>query len=198
MKILRFDVSSRLLHWSHALVFFWLMITGIILFFTPKSLLGDPFIKMVHLYASFPFILLPLIIYFRGSISTRNDIKELMEWGKDDLQWFIGLFKMNKTDIPGKFNAGQKANFLLVLLLIAGFSLTGFLVWMKSMFSRSFVELNFIIHDSLAIMSIILLAGHITLALYYSESLKSIIYGKVDAAWAKEHYPDWFLKEKRG
>ncbi|CAG0998506.1 formate dehydrogenase subunit gamma [Methanosarcinales archaeon] len=195
MKILRFDIYSRVLHWSHALVFLWLLITGIALFFTPKSLLGDPFIKMAHLYASLPFILLPLIIYLRGSISIRNDIIELMEWRKDDLHWFIELFKNDKTDVSGKFNAGQKANFLVVLLLIMGFSLTGFLVWMKSMFSRSFVELNFIIHDSLAILSILLLTGHITLALYYSESLKCIIYGKIDAAWAKEHYPNWFLKK---
>lgn len=195
MKILRFDIYSRVLHWSHALVFLWLLITGIALFFTPKSLLGDPFIKMAHLYASFPFILLPLIIYLRGSISIRNDIIELMEWRRDDLHWFMELFKNVKTDVSGKFNAGQKANFLVVLLLIMGFSLTGFLVWMKSMFSRSFVELNFIIHDSLAILSILLLTGHITLALYYSESLKCIIYGKIDASWAKEHYPNWFLKK---
>jgi len=194
LKILRFDISSRLLHWSHALVFFWLLITGIALFFTPKSLLGDPFIKMVHLYASLPFILLPLIIYLRGSISTRNDIKELMEWTYDDLNWFIGILKKNKVVPAGKFNAGQKANFLIILLIIAGLSITGFVVWTKMMFSRSFVELNFMIHDSLAILSILLLSGHIILALYYSESLKGIIYGTVDAGWAKEHYPDW----KRG
>jgi cytochrome b subunit of formate dehydrogenase len=65
---------------------------------------------------------------------------------------------------------------------------------MKSMFSRSFVELNFIVHDSLAIMSILLLSGHIILAFYYRETLKSIIYGTLDLGWAKEHYPDWFLK----
>ncbi len=180
MKILRFDISSRIIHWSHVLVFFWLLATGIALFLTPKSLLGNPPIKMVHEYASIPFILLPSIIYILGSISTRDDIKELTEWGRDDLHWFIELFKKNKTDVKGKFNGGQKANFLVVLLLIIGLSLTGFVIWMKSMFSRSFVELNFIIHDSLAIMSILLLAGHITLALHYSESLKCIIYGKVD------------------
>ncbi|VVB94337.1 Prokaryotic cytochrome b561 [uncultured archaeon] len=197
MKISRFDISSRILHWSHALVFFWLLTTGVALFLTPKSLLGDPIIKMVHLYASLPFIILPLIIYLRGSVSTRNDIKELMGWARDDINWFIGLLKKNKADVRGKFNGGQKANFLLVLLLMSGFVLTGFVVWMKSMFSRSFVELNFIIHDSLAIFSILLLSGHIILALYYIESMKSIIYGKADAVWAKEHYPDWFLKEKR-
>ena len=171
--------------------------TGIVLFLTPKSLLGDPFIKMVHLYASLPLILLPVIIYFLESISTRNDIKELMEWTKDDLHWFLEFPRKNKTFVTGKFNAGQKANFLFVLILITGLTLTGYVVWMKSMFSRSFVELNFIIHDSLAVLSVLLLSGHIVLALYYSESLKSIIYGTVDAAWAKEHYTNWFENSKK-
>jgi formate dehydrogenase subunit gamma len=198
LKILRFDIASRILHWSHALVFFWLLITGITLFITPKSLLGDPFIRMVHIYASLPFILLPLIIYLSGSISTRNDIKQLLEWGRDDMHWLFELFKKNKTDVKGKFNAGQKVNFLVVLLLIIGFSFTGLVIWMKSNFSRSFVELNFIIHDSLVILSVLLLSGHITLALYYNESLKCIIFGIVDAEWAKKHYLNWFLKENKG
>jgi len=198
LKILRFDITSRILHWSHALVFFWLLITGIVLFLTSKSLLSNPFIKLAHLYASLPFILIPLIIFFRGNVSARNDVIELMDWTNDDINWFMGLFKKNKADVKGKFNGGQKANFLVILLFITGFILTGFVVWLKSMFSRSFVELNFIIHDSFVIMSVLLLSGHIALALYYSESLKSIIFGKIDAAWAKEHFPNWFLKEKGG
>ncbi|HWQ96111.1 MAG TPA: cytochrome b/b6 domain-containing protein [Candidatus Methylomirabilis sp.] len=197
MRILRFDITARILHWSHTLVFIWLLITGIVLFITPRSLLDDPLIKMVHMYASLPLILFPGIIYLYGSISTRNDIKELMEWTQDDLDWFPGFFKKNKIPATGKFNAGQKANFLFVLILITGLFLTGFVVWMKSMFSQSFVELNFLIHDSLAIFSILLLAGHIMFALYYSESLKSIIYGTIDVAWAKEHYPGWFKINKK-
>ncbi len=192
MRILRFDTAARVFHWSHALVFIWLLVTGIALFLTTKSLLSDPFIRMAHLYASLPFILFPFISYLYGSI--RNDIRELTEWTDNDLNWFIGFLKKNKIDVKGKFNAGQKANFLMILLTVTGLSLTGFVVWMRSMFSRSFVELNFIVHDSLAILSIFLLTGHIILALYHSESLKSIIYGTVDAAWAKEHYPNW----KRG
>ena len=193
MRILRFDNATRVLHWCHALFFIWLLITGIYVFFTPKSLLGDPFMKMIHVYASLPFILSPLIIYLYGR-SARNDIKKLMEWTYDDMKWFIGLLKKNKIVSRGKFNAGQKANFLMSLLIISGLSITGFVVWMKSMFSRSFVEMNFVIHDSLAILSILILSGHIILAMYYRESLKSIIYGTIDAGWAKEHYPDWFLK----
>ncbi len=165
------------------------------LFFTPKSLLGDPLIKMAHLYASLPFVLLPAVLYIFGSIRTRDDVKELMDWTEDDFRWFLEFLKMNRIRAAGKFNAGQKANFLVTLLLIAGLSLSGFVVWMKSMFSVDFVELNFIAHDFFAVLALLLLTGHIVFALYYSESLRGIIYGAVDAKWAQEHYPDWFRKK---
>lgn len=197
MRTFRFDITARALHWSHALIFIWLLATGVGLFFTPKSLLGDPLIKMVHLYASLPFILLPITIYIFGSIRTRDDVKELMDWTQDDMRWFLEFLKKNKIHVAGKFNAGQKANLLATLVLIAGLSLSGFVVWMKSMFGVDFVELNFIVHDFFAILSALLLTGHIVFALYYSESLRGIIYGEVDAGWAQEHYPDWFLRKDR-
>ncbi len=197
MRIFRFDIRARALHWTHAIIFIWLLITGIGIFLTPKSLLGDPLTKMLHLYASLPFIVLPAVLYIFGSSRTRDDVKELISWNGDDMRWFIGFLKNNKTSVKGKFNAGQKANFLLTLLLIAGLSLSGFVVWMKSMFSVDFVELNFIVHDSFVILAALLLTGHIVFALYYSESLRGIIYGEVDAKWAQEHYPGWFLRKGR-
>lgn len=119
MRILRFDIRTRVLHWSHAIIFLWLLVTGVGLFFTPKSLLGDPLIKMAHLYASMPFVLLPAVLYIFGSIRTRDDVKELMDWIQDDLRWFLEFLKKNKIHVAGKFNAGQKANFLATLVLIA-------------------------------------------------------------------------------
>lgn len=112
----------------------------------------------------------------------------------DELKWFIGF---NKIHVKGKFNPGQKANFLATVLLMAGLSFSGFAVWMKSMFSRSFVELNFVFHDFFAIISVLLLAGHVVFTLYYSESLRGIIYGEVNAEYAGEHYPEWLKKSKR-
>lgn len=117
-----------------------------------------------------------------------------MSWTKDELEWFTGF---NKTHVKGKFNPGQKVNFLATVLLIAGLSFSGFAVWMKSMFSRSFVELNFMVHDFFAILSVLLLTGHVVVALYYRESLRGIIYGEVNAEYAEEHYPDWFRQSQK-
>ncbi len=151
MRILRFDITTRVLHWSHAILFIWLLLTGIQLFFTQKSLLGDPLIRTIHLYASLPFVLLPAIAYFFGSTSLHDDLKELLSWTDDDSR-------------SGKFNGGQKTNFMIALPLIFGLSFSGFIVWMKSMFSVNFVELNFLIHDFLAIISLLQLTGHIMIS----------------------------------
>jgi formate dehydrogenase subunit gamma len=195
VRLPRFDTSARIFHWSHAVIFIWLLATGIQLFMTPRSLLGDPLIRRIHLYASLPFVLLPVMIYITGSSLTRRDINELISWTGDDLKWFVELLKNRKTKVTGKFNGGQKASFIAMLLLIAGLSFSGFVVWMKSMFSVNFVELNFLIHDFLATLAILLLAGHIAFALYNSGSLRGIIFGEVDEKWAEEHYPAWFEQE---
>jgi formate dehydrogenase subunit gamma len=194
LRVPRFDANTRILHWSHAIIFIWLLTTGIGIFITTKSLLGNPPEKMVHLYAALPFILLPPVIYILSGASTRNDVRELMSWSYGDLRWIVEFLRKKKTHVTGKFNGGQKLNLLVTLLLIIGLSLSGFVVWMKSMFSRGFVEFNFIAHDFFATLAILLLAGHIIFTLYYSESLRGIIYGEVEARWAKEHYSDWYSR----
>ncbi len=143
MKISRAGISSRALHWAHAVIFIWLLVTGIQLFLTPKSLLGNPLIIIAHVYASIPFAAIPLLIYISNS-SARNDVNELMS---------------------GKSNAAQKANFMLSLLLIIGLLFSGFVVWQKPLFTVNFVEMNFLVHDFLTIIAILLLSGHIVLAI---------------------------------
>jgi len=193
MKIIRFDIGARVLHWSHAILFLWLLLTGIHMFFTPKSLLGDPLIKMIHIYASIPFILIPSAVYiFSRSIYLQNDIKELTSFKNDEIKWFFEFFK--KTRVNNKFNPGQKINFFATLFLIIGLALSGSVVWMKSFFSVDFVEFNFMVHDFLAELSLVILSGHILLSLYHSESIRGIIYGNVDEEYAKEHYSEWWKK----
>jgi len=192
MGILRFNKTFRILHWSHAIVFIWLLITGIQLFLTPKSLLGDPLIKMIHLYASSFLVLLPAAVYILGKKSVLSDVNELMYWTEYDFRWFVDLIKGNKSPDTGKFNGGQKMNFMVTVLFIGGFSFSGYVVWMKSMFSVDFVKFNFMLHDFLTVLALLVLTEHIIFTLYYSESLQGIIYGSVDEKWAQQHYPKWY------
>ncbi len=193
MKIVRFDLRERVLHWSHAIFFLWLLITGIHIFLTPKSLLGDPLIKMMHVYASIPFIMILPVVYRFGSLYMHDDIRELMSLKSNEIQWFLEIFK-NPQINSSKFNPGQKVNFFVTLLLILGLSLSGSVVWMKSSFSVDFVEFNFMLHDFFAELSLLLFSGHIILSLYHSESIRGIVFGKVDEGWGKEHYSEWWKK----
>lgn len=194
MRIVRFDRISIILHWSHAIIFSWFLVTGVQLFFTRESLLGDPLKKMIHLYASPFLLLLPVIIYVSANEKVKRDVNELISWTDNDLRWFVDFMKREKTPCEGKFNGGQKANFLITSLLIIGFSFSGYVVWMKSMFSVDFVELNFMLHDFLTILALLLLTGHIVFTLYYIESIRGIISGAVDIKWAEDHYPGWYKK----
>lgn len=197
MRIPRFDTSARTLHWSHAAVFTWLLATGIRISFTSSSLLGDPPIRKAHLYVSLFFVILPVMIYMTGSLQTRRDVKELISWDRGDAAWLMDILKGNKAAASGKFNAGQKVNFAATMLLLAGLSLSGSVIWIRSMFSVGFVEFNFLLHDLLAVLAVLLFAGHIALALYYGESLRGIIFGEVDEKWAKERYPEWSERQSR-
>ncbi len=165
------------------------------MFLTPKSLLGNPLLKIAHVYASLPFILVPILIYILGSAKARGDVRELKSWTGEDLKLFIEILKNNKTHVIGKFNGGQKANFFLTLSLVIGLSLSGFIIWMKSMFSVSFVEFSFIVHDFLAEISILLLTVHVIFTLFNIESLQGIINGEVSSEWAEKHYPVWFCRK---
>ena len=108
----------------------------------------------------------------------RKDIKDLTSIKSDEIKWFFEFFR--NTHVNNKFNPGQKVNFLVTLFLITGLSLSGFVIWMKSMFNVGFVELNFMVHDFLAELSLIIISGHIIFALYHNESIHGIIYGVVD------------------
>ncbi|MCZ7355599.1 MAG: cytochrome b/b6 domain-containing protein [Candidatus Methanoperedens sp.] len=196
MRIPRFDASTRALHFTHAMIFIWLLITGVQLFLTSSSLLADPLIRKIHLYASLPFVLLPALIYVSAGPLLRQDMKELASLTNGDLKWFIGFLEMKKTYVKGKFNGGQKANFLFSLTLITGLAFSGFVVWMKSMFSINFVELNFMIHDTLAVVAIMVFSGHILYSFYQSQSLHGIIFGSVEEEWARKHYPQWSHKKE--
>jgi formate dehydrogenase subunit gamma len=193
MKIVRFDISERILHWSHAIFFIWLLISGIHIFLTPKSLLGDPLIKMMHLYASIPFIMILPVVYHFGSSYMHEDLRELMFLKTNEIHWFSRILANPKIN-SSKFNPGQKVNFFVTLLLITGLSFSGSVIWLKSRFSVDFVELNFMLHDFFAELSLLLFSGHILFSLYHSESIRGIVSGKVDEKWGKEHYSEWWKK----
>jgi formate dehydrogenase subunit gamma len=164
----RFSRTERTLHWANAAFFFFLLATGLILYLPRLSIaVGRR----------------PLI---RGVL---RDLREVDDFDRDDFRWLTG----HKAP-QGRFNAGQKLNTVLNLGFTVLFLVTGLLLW----FGERNTELRFastvILHDGLMYVSVVLLLGHLYLALIHPttrHALRGITTGTVSEEWAAVHHGKW-------
>ncbi|MBV1926543.1 MAG: formate dehydrogenase subunit gamma, partial [Rhodobacteraceae bacterium] len=129
-KVIRFKVIERIAHWTMAIPFILLAITGLSLLFgrvaliplfghevfTPIAIAG----KFVHNYIAWPFMLGLVCSFFLWVVKNlpeRTDIAWLLKGG--------GLFTKGVHPSAGKFNAGEKILFWAVMAFGVLISLTG-------------------------------------------------------------------------
>jgi formate dehydrogenase subunit gamma len=199
--ILRFDRVERAVHWVNASLFLTLIVTGAALYFTPLiALVGRRrLVEQIHLYVGLS-LPLPLLLGLAGSWgrSLRRDVSGVNRWTEADMQWLRGLVDTaagrRQTALRprlGKFNPGQKLNAAFVVgggLVMLG---TGALLRWYVPFPLSWRAGATFVHNWLALAFVLLIAGHITLALSDREALRSMFGGRVSRAWAARHAPAW-------
>ena len=199
--LLRFDRVERGVHWVNAGLFLVLILTGAALYFTPLiALIGRRrLIEQVHLYAGLS-LPLPLLLGVAGSWGRglRRDVSAINRWTEADLQWLHGLVDTASGRAPaavrprlGKFNAGQKLNAAFVAgggLVMLG---TGSLLHWYVPFPLSWRAGATFVHNWLAVTFVIVIVGHIALALADRDALRAMLGGRVSRAWAARHAPAW-------
>ncbi len=196
-KIRRFTTTERLLHWSFALPQIVLMITGGWLLAT-ASQSGESAVKvnlvMTHKVAAACFVMAPLLVLMNGDAKTPiKNMRLALSWNRADLQWFFRSFMkiiVPSTTLPevGKFNAGQKLNMLIVMILGIVFTVSGLLMWFLDG-----VLMAWIIHAVAFLIVLFVVLGHVYMAILHPStrpSFWSIINGNVDREWAN-HHPRW-------
>jgi len=195
--LFRFQEVDRVLHWSVALVFIFLAITGLILLagrFVLLPLVGpDIFSAMAsaskeghNLFG--PLFLVGIIMLFIRFVS-KNFL------GKGDIGWLFraGGFLGGKHPTAGFFNMGEKIWFWLVMLIGLVISLTG-LVLEFPFFGqdRQIMELALVLHSIGAVLLIAGSFGHIYVGTAGMEgSINSMTNGHVDLNWARQHHDQW-------
>jgi formate dehydrogenase subunit gamma len=129
-RILRFKLIERIAHWTMAIPFVLLAITGLSLLFgrvalipifgkevfTPIAIAG----KFVHNYVAWPFMLgviLCFVLWVWKNLPEKTDIGWMLKAG--------GLFSKGVHPSEGKFNAGEKIVFWSVITFGVLISLTG-------------------------------------------------------------------------
>jgi formate dehydrogenase subunit gamma len=188
----RFSRTERSLHWIHAIAFFVLLASGLVLYLPRLSeLFGHrPLVKAVHIYTAVAWaILLALVVLAGDRRGLRRTLRELDRFDEDDRLW------LRRIRAPqGRFNAGQKLNAALTAAFAVLFAGSGFLLWLGERDVRFRFASTIVLHDGLMWVSLVLLVGHLYLTVIHPttrHSLRGMTYGSVDAAWAARHHPKW-------
>jgi formate dehydrogenase subunit gamma len=194
----RFSRTERAVHWIHASAFFVLLATGLVLYVPRLStaVARRPLIKDIHVYTAVAWIvLLAVVVVIGDRRGLRRTLRDL-DWFDDDDRRWLRL----KRRPQGRFNAGQKVHAALVAGFAFLFGVSGFLLWLGERDTRFRWASTILLHDGLMYVSLILLLGHLYLALIYPatrHALRGITVGSVRRDWAVQHHRKWIERDER-
>ena len=205
--IRRFSDIDRITHWTMAISFVILAITGLIITFGKYLLLPvvgytlfswlAVLAKNLHNFTAPVFLLsLPvfIVLFIRDNLPRLYDVQWLVKFG--------GMLSKSGDHIPsGRFNAGEKALFwglvcfFSVLLCISGVVL----LFPNFDQGRSAMQWANTTHLACALLAIAMACFHIYLGtIGMKGAYNAMRTGYVDEAWAKEHHQIWYEEVKSG
>jgi formate dehydrogenase subunit gamma len=200
--IVRFNAFERFVHWTTAVCFIVLAITGLNITFGRPLLLPilgleafsawSQWAKYAHDYLSFPFVIgvvLIFLIWLAGNIPNSVDARWLKEGG--------GILDPSKHPPAYRFNAGQKAIYWIVVIGGAAVAITGYLLMFP--FYTTGVEgmqLAQAVHGIVAVLFVAVMLAHIYIGTIGMEgAFWAMGTGEVDVNWAREHHRLWLEQE---
>ena len=188
----RFGPTERALHWVHATGFTAMLATGLILYLPALSELvaRRNLDNTVHRFAAVAWALaLGLVVVLGARRRPPPDWREIETFDADDRRWLRG------RSVPqGRFNAGQKLNALLTASFAVLFVVSGLFLWLGERDHRFLLDGAGTVHDTLMLVSVALLVGHLYLAVIHPSTrhaLRGMTLGDVREDWAREHHPKW-------
>ncbi len=190
--LLRFSRTERAFHWIHASAFFVLLGSGLILYLPRLSELVSrrPLVKAVHIDTAIAWaIALALVVLLGDHTGLRRTVHELDLFDSDDRLWLRRIPRPQ-----GRFNAGQKLNAALTASFAVLFAVSGFFLWLGERDHRFRFASTIVLHDGLMYVSLVLLVGHLYLALIYPatrHALRGMTTGSVRRDWAQRHHAKW-------
>ncbi|SMH35333.1 formate dehydrogenase subunit gamma [Azospirillum agricola] len=204
-QVLRFNGLDRFAHWTTAVSFLTMALTGVVLTFGRTlliPLIGHPAFtslaetsKSIHNFVSVPFIVGLLLIV---ALWARDNIPNRADWAW--LKCMGGLMsKSGHHPDAGRFNAGQKGVFWTVVLGGAAMAVTGY--WLMVPFTGVGIggmQILHVIHGLLAALLIAAIIGHIYIGTVGMEgAFDAMGSGEVDENWAIEHHRSWYEEQRR-
>jgi formate dehydrogenase subunit gamma len=206
-KIERFTPFERAAHWSNAIAFSILAISGIVMAFGKFFLLpiiGQTLfglltyaLKTMHNFVG-PLFVVSLVIIFitflRDNLPQRGDLRWILRMG--------GMF--GGKEVPShRFNAGEKGVFWGGVFALGIVVVASGLVMDKLVpsidYVRGTMQVTHMVHATAAMLMMAVFIGHIYMGtIGMRGAYKAMRRGYVDETWAREHHEYWYDDIKAG
>jgi formate dehydrogenase subunit gamma len=191
--VVRFSATERTLHWANAAGFFACLATGLALYLPSLSAaIGRRvLVQRIHFWCGLGWCAAIVLVVVAGDRRRLlQTAREIDLFDADDRRWL----RRRHPARSGRFNAGQKINAAANVGFVILFLASGLLLWFGERATQLRLPSTIILHDALTFASVLLVIGHIYLAVIHPptrHSLRGITRGTVRADWAATHYPRW-------
>ncbi|VVD98488.1 formate dehydrogenase subunit gamma [Pandoraea terrigena] len=193
----RYSAGQRINHWIVAGTFILLALSGLALFHPSMFWLANVFgggswTRILH-----PFVGVLMFVAF-ACLAVRLGCYNKFE--SRDTEWMkkIGDVLDNREEnLPevGRYNAGQKLLFYVMVLCMIGLLLSGVVIW-RAYFSLYFpIGVIRLASDVHAVCAFVLICGiitHIYAAIWIKGSVRAMTRGTVTRGWAWKHHRAWY------
>ena len=192
----RYSDAERMVHWAVALLFFGAALTGLALlhpaFWLFTGLFGGGiWSRVVHPFFGVGMVLAFAFLFVR--LVRHNS------WNSSDTRWLGSagaLMRGDKSGMPpvGRYNAGQKAVFWLMVLCLVVLLVTGITFW-QPYFANAFPiplrRVAILLHAIAAVGLVLGVIVHVYAALWVRGTTRAMTRGTVTEAWARYNHPLW-------
>ena len=206
-EIERFTPFERSAHWSNAIAFVVLAVSGLVMAFGKfifQPVIGDTLfgwltyaLKNAHNFAGPLFAVSLTVVFF-------TFIKDNLP-AKGDLVWLLkGGGILSGKEVPShRFNAGEKVVFwggvflLGAVVVASGFVLDKIVPGL--IYERGTMQVAHMVHAVATVLMMAMFIGHIYIGTIGMEGAYSAMRtGYVDETWAKEHHELWHADIQAG
>ncbi|HEX9732837.1 MAG TPA: formate dehydrogenase subunit gamma [Thermoanaerobaculia bacterium] len=196
----RFTFAERVVHWVVGLSFTFLLLTGLAfsypsLFWLTALVGGGPAARWMHPWMGVALSVGLVAMFFLW-------LKDML-LGKADVHWLskvrhYALHERDKVPPAGKYNAGQKLFYWLMIFLGLAHLATGIPLWRPAGYGAGFLNAMRFVHYLVTVPGGLLLIVHVYLGtVAYPGTARGMLYGRVSRAWARLHHPLWHERETK-
>jgi formate dehydrogenase subunit gamma len=199
-EVERYNFAERAYHWINAIAYTYLLLTGLAIF-TPLAywlayVLGGP--ATIRYWNPWIGLIYIATIFWMHRMWKRDmqKIPEDERWSKN-----LRAYAENRDELmppQGRFNAGQKQFWWVMLYCTIILLITGIIMWIPEKMPRELhwvLPITVFIHSATALVTIAAFIIHVYMSIWVTPgSMKAMVEGHVSTTWARTHHRLWFEK----